>query len=104
MSDKVTIALCMGSSCFARGNNVLLETLEDLVASRGWGGKIALSGLRCENRCSEGPNLKIDGVLYQAMDEGALLDLLERKLGPSGGASPSPGRVSVRKTPDRKGI
>ncbi|MCC8190318.1 MAG: (2Fe-2S) ferredoxin domain-containing protein [Planctomycetes bacterium] len=94
MADKVTIALCMGSSCFARGNNVLLERLEDLIKDRGWEDKVALSGLRCEDRCSQGPNMKIDGVLYQGIDDGVLLDLLESLLG-SGTSSPT--RTSVRR-------
>ena len=94
MGDKVAIALCMGSSCFARGNNSLLERLEDLLEERGWKDKVALSGLRCEDKCSEGPNIKIDGVLYQHLDDGVLLDLLESKLG----TIDTPSRISVRRT------
>lgn len=81
MGEKLTIALCMGSSCFARGNQAVLETLEDLIRDNGWADRIHLSGLRCENRCSEGPNIKIDGQLYQALDMGALMDLIAQKLG-----------------------
>ena len=100
MGDKVTIALCMGSSCFARGNNILLERLEDLIQERGWSERVALSGLRCEDKCSKGPNIKIDGVLYQNLDEGVLLDLLESRLGPGENNT----RTSVRrKSADRKG-
>lgn len=99
MGDKLTIALCMGSSCFARGNNILLERLEDLIKERGWEERVALSGLRCEDRCSQGPNIKINGVLYQALDEGALLDLLESKLGVGEQSS----RSSVRRVTERRG-
>ncbi|MDR2391824.1 MAG: (2Fe-2S) ferredoxin domain-containing protein [Planctomycetota bacterium] len=81
MSDKVEIAICMGSSCFARGNNIRLEALEDMVKARNWENRVFLLGLRCENRCSAGPNLKIDGELYQNLDVGALIDVIEAKLG-----------------------
>ena len=80
MSDTIDIAICMGSSCFARGNNVRLEALEDLVRARSWEGRVILSGLRCENRCSAGPNLKIDGELYQDLDVETLIDIVEAKL------------------------
>lgn len=77
--EKLEISLCMGSSCFARGNNVLLEMLENLIESRGWQDRVTLSGARCEDKCSQGPNIRINGQLYQGLDEGALMDLLEKK-------------------------
>lgn len=95
MGDKLAIALCMGSSCFARGNNLLLERLEDLIKERGWGDKVALSGLRCEDKCTQGPNIRIDGTLYQGLDDGVLLDLLEAKIGETTASS---NRSSVRRS------
>ena len=80
MSGRLEIALCMGSSCFARGNNLRLESLERLVEARGWKERVTISGLRCGNLCSSGPNLRIDGELHQNLDEGALLDLIEARM------------------------
>ena len=94
MAGKIKVEMCMGSSCFAKGNNLLLETLEDLIEVRGWRERVELSGLRCEERCQDGPNIRVDGQLYTGVDEGALLDILETKMGGSG-ASPS---SSVRRT------
>ena len=81
MGEKLSIALCMGSSCFARGNQAVLETLEDMIRDNGWADRIHLSGLRCEGKCSQGPNIKIDGQLYQGLDTGALMDLIAKKMG-----------------------
>ena len=81
MGKVVDISLCMGSSCFARGNNRLLEILEDAIEKNAWQEKVLLSGARCNNCCGEGPNLTIDGTTYHGMDEGALMDLLAEKLG-----------------------
>ena len=83
MSKVVEISLCMGSSCFARGNNRLLEALEELIEKNHWQEQVSISGARCENRCGAGPNLTVDGELYQGLDAGALTDLLEEKLGAS---------------------
>lgn len=99
MGATVEIQLCMGSSCFARGNNALLETLEDLIKSNGWKDSIRLSGLHCQNLCSEGPNIKIDGQLHQGLDPGALLDILEKKLGV--GTEGAARYSSVRRVPGK---
>lgn len=99
MSKEVTIAICMGSSCFARGNNRLLPVLEDVVKQNGWEDKIAISGLRCQNLCSEGPIIKLNDQIYKGLDSGAVLDLLARVMGiPSDDQTYS----SVRKTTIRK--
>ncbi len=81
VDSPIRIALCMGSSCFARGNNRVLDVLERVIEENGWKDKVHLSGLRCQNHCAYGPNLTIDGDLYQGLDSGALLDLLAHKLG-----------------------
>ncbi len=93
-NGKIEISLCMGSSCFTRGNNRLLELLENQIAMNGWEDRIALSGARCHDLCGNGPNIFIDGKLYQGLDEGALLDLLQTILDvPHGNTS----RMSVRR-------
>ncbi len=81
MEKKVEISLCMGSSCFTRGNNRLLELLEDQISANGWEDLVFLSGARCQDKCGDGPNVFIDGKLYRGLDEGALLDILQHKLG-----------------------
>ena len=55
----------MGSSCFARGNNKNLDFIEDYLKKNKLAAKIELIGSRCENKCSKGPNLIIDGQEYQ---------------------------------------
>ena len=81
MNDMVEIVLCMGSSCFARGNNRLLPALEDMIRRNEWEAKVSLSGSRCESRCGDGPNVTVDGILYHGMDVAAIEHLLEARLG-----------------------
>ncbi len=80
MDKVVNISLCMGSSCFARGNNFLLDTLEETIEQNGWKDRVSLSGTRCVGKCGQGPNVMVDGELHHGMDQGALLDLLRQKL------------------------
>ncbi len=73
---KHNIKICMGSSCFARGNQKNLDLIEKMVSKYQGEFEIELLGNRCENRCNNGPNVEIDGKLYNRIDFGSLVDLL----------------------------
>ena len=45
------IKICMGSSCYARGNDENIETLENYINEHKEDSKIELIGLRCTNKC-----------------------------------------------------
>ena len=73
---QTTMVICMGSSCFARGNGDNLEQIERFLTAQGESAAISLAGCRCRGECGHGPNLEINGVLYQHVDAGTLDDLL----------------------------
>lgn len=73
-----TIKICMGSSCFARGNSKNLQTIQSFIDKNGLDAEIELSGLRCCDNCSKGPNITIDDIEYNNIDSGTLLDILEK--------------------------
>ena len=58
------IKICMGSSCYARGNDENIETLEDYINEHKEDSKIELIGLRCTNKCEKGPIIIINGKEY----------------------------------------
>lgn len=70
------IKICMGSSCFARGNQNNLVVLESFISQNYPDCKVELIGSRCEDKCSCGPNIEINGRLYNHIDTGSLIDLL----------------------------
>ena len=72
------IKVCMGSSCFARGNAKNLQVIQKFLADRHLDAEVELTGLRCCDKCSRGPNVTIDGVEYNNIDSGTLLDILEK--------------------------
>lgn len=76
MSDKIQI--CMGSSCFARGNNKNLQIISKYLKDNNLEAEIELTGLRCCNLCSKGPNITINGQEYDNVDQGTLVDILDR--------------------------
>ena len=73
-----TIKICMGSSCFARGNSKNLQTIQNFIEKNHLDAEIQLTGLRCCNNCSKGPNITIDDTEYNNIDNGTLLDILEK--------------------------
>ena len=77
---RVNIGLCMGSACFARGNNRLLEMIEDAIEKNGWKEWVVLTGARCENRCGDGPIVVLDGKRLHGLDASAILALVHEKV------------------------
>lgn len=77
---KPTVTICMGSSCFARGNARNLELIENYLDEHGLTGAVDLCGSRCEGHCRKGPNLAIDGAPQHGVDAGLLLELLRERL------------------------
>ncbi|CCY23822.1 MAG: (2Fe-2S) ferredoxin domain-containing protein [Brachyspira sp.] len=71
------ITVCMGSSCFARGNDQNLEFIEKYIKENGLEAEIELAGNRCEGKCATGPNIIIDGVEYTEMNEEKLEKILK---------------------------
>lgn len=78
---KLKIKICMGSSCFQRGNGKNLEVIQDYLKECGCSAEIELVGSRCEEMCRKGPNLEINGRLFQGVTVDVLPGLLDEQLG-----------------------
>lgn len=73
------ITVCMGSSCFARGNVENLEFIEKFIKENNIEAKIELSGSRCEGKCAEGPNIIINGKEYHSINVKQLEEILKNE-------------------------
>lgn len=78
---KPHINICMGSSCFARGNEENLEVITTFLEENNLEDEtdLELSCCLCQEHCSEGPNIAINGKQYQASTPAVLLDLLKQQ-------------------------
>lgn len=74
---KLEITVCMGSSCFARGNMENLEFIEKYIKDNNIEAKIELSGSRCEDKCAKGPNIIINGKEYNNVTIKEIKKILE---------------------------
>lgn len=75
---KADITVCMGSSCFARGNEQNLAFIENYIKEHGLEAEISLAGSLCEAKCAKGPNIIINGVEYNNVDEQKITEILEK--------------------------
>ncbi len=73
------ITVCMGSSCFARGNMENLEYIEKAIKENKLEAKIELTGSRCEGNCAKGPNIIIDGKEYNNINIEKLEEILKHE-------------------------
>ncbi|MGE5354218.1 MAG: (2Fe-2S) ferredoxin domain-containing protein [Acidobacteriota bacterium] len=71
-----SIVICMGSSCFSRGNNKNLEVIKEFLRANNLNLKVEISGNLCEDKCNKGPNVRINGKLYSFVDPSSLVELL----------------------------
>ncbi len=74
------LTICLGSSCFTRGNDENLPVIQAYLKERGLADRVVLKGSRCEGRCQHGPNLKVGEVFLREVRADTLLAELERAL------------------------
>jgi NADH:ubiquinone oxidoreductase subunit E len=73
----VTIEICMGSSCFSRGNAKNLAAIRAYLRENLSTATVRPVGHLCQGQCSEGPNIIINGEAHHRVNPsqiGALLD------------------------------
>ena len=72
----VSIVVCLGSSCFARGNAENLALINSFVESHGLKATVRMTGRLCQDECMQGPNLSIGGEIHHGVTPLRLRELL----------------------------
>lgn len=80
MSSKTNITICLGSSCFARGNKKAVASIQAYIAEHNLSEKVNLSGGHCFGHCDKGPTIKINDTFYENIDPDNIIDLLAKEL------------------------
>lgn len=76
----VVVTVCMGSSCFSRGNSLNVEIIQNFIRDNGLTGKVEVSGCLCSGHCKSGPVLMLNGVLIEEALPDIIPELLSRRL------------------------
>ncbi len=74
--SKHTIKVCMGSSCFARGNCENLSFLEKYIKDHNLDADLELVGALCEGKCDLGPHVYVDNNEYDEVNIDKLQKIL----------------------------
>lgn len=72
------IQICIGSSCFARGNAANVEVAEKFLQKRGLVDDVDvdLSGGLCTGNCADGPIVSVDGRIYTHVTKERMREIL----------------------------
>ena len=79
MKEKPDILICLGSSCFARGNEKNLRVIENFLEQRNLKDEvdIKLGCSLCRNLCNQGPILVVNDRTYTNVDAGMTLAIMK---------------------------
>jgi NADH:ubiquinone oxidoreductase subunit E len=59
-----TVTVCMGSSCFAHGNQEILEHVQKFLVEQEKSIEVELTGSLCQGKCKDGPSMMVNGKLH----------------------------------------
>jgi len=76
----IDVVICLGSSCFARGNAENLRDLKTYLEHYNIAANFRTRGKLCTKKCTLGPMIAINGVEYNQVQPGAAVSLLEQAL------------------------
>ena len=80
--QKIQIKLCMGSSCFTRGNEEILKVVKEFIATNLLEDKVDFRGHLCKGKCNCGPNISINNTEYEEINESEIMLILNKELKP----------------------
>ncbi|RUT79108.1 NAD(P)H-dependent oxidoreductase subunit E [Ancylomarina longa] len=81
MSDKIEITICLGSSCFSRGNGKTLKAINTFLEENKLKDQVFFHGELCTGNCAKGPILKINEDLYEEIDPEKVNEILNGVFG-----------------------
>jgi NADH:ubiquinone oxidoreductase subunit E len=80
MAKSIEMQICLGSSCFSRGNKDVVMFIRDYIRKNHLDDKVIFKGARCMGHCSNGPSLNINGVVLEGVTLSQIESILENEL------------------------
>ena len=71
------IKICMGSACFAKGNQENLEYIKEYIEENNLDSEITIVGALCENKCDIGPRIIINEKEYTNVTKEQIKEVLD---------------------------
>lgn len=79
MAQRIEVHICLGSSCFSRGNKDVVLFIKEYLRKNHLDDKVIFKGARCMGHCSNGPNLSINGVSMEGITISKIESILEKE-------------------------
>ncbi len=80
MPQRIEMQICLGSSCFSRGNKEVVNFIKEYLRKNHLDDKVVFKGARCMGLCSKGPNLTINGLTIEGVTIARIEGILEKEL------------------------
>ncbi len=74
---KKEIVICLGSSCFSRGNKQTVHIIKNYIKEHNLDDFVYFHGSHCFGNCENGPMLRVDEKIYQNVTPENIVYLLE---------------------------
>jgi hypothetical protein len=81
MSQRIEMQICLGSSCFSRGNKEVVQFIKDFLKKNHLDDRVIFKGARCMGLCNNGPNLTINGKIYNEVTLSQIESIMLNELG-----------------------
>ncbi|MBE0637482.1 MAG: (2Fe-2S) ferredoxin domain-containing protein [Bacteroidales bacterium] len=80
MTDQLEVVICLGSSCFARGNKQMVQVVKKFMEDNNLMHKLKFRGKHCFGNCENGPSMMIGEKRHEHLNQQSVLEILEREL------------------------
>ncbi|MGA1977250.1 MAG: (2Fe-2S) ferredoxin domain-containing protein [Bacteroidales bacterium] len=80
MAQEFVMHICLGSSCFSRGNREVVLFIREYLKKNHLEDKVVFKGARCMGNCINGPNMKINDLMKEGVTLGKIEGILEQEL------------------------
>ena len=79
MAKVTEMNICLGSSCFSRGNKEVVMFIREYLKKNHLEDKIIFKGARCMGHCSNGPNLRINEDIREGITLAKIEGILDQE-------------------------
>ena len=74
---KEDITICLGSSCYTRGNNATITAIQAFLEENNIAEEVNFKGELCSCNCKSGPNLKVGDKTHHNIDVAAAIAIIK---------------------------
>ena len=80
MREPINVVICLGSSCFSRGNKETVGAIQDYLDENKLRSQVRIKGNHCLGKCSDGPVMTVNGEYYYELNPEKAVRILDEIL------------------------